>query len=193
MRRVSAVLIVLTVIAVSTIVTAAAQNPQRFSDVPADHYAYEAVEWAATTGITSGCTATTFCPDDPLTRGHVVTFLYRALAPELAASGIGHDTTPVVTDSVTLQPGYYTVRVEVARAPGFDWDTEEVRDFYAWFGSKTDGWVVLDDSGDWVLTAFLDVRIDNASDYWLTLELDDEFVWWAEVHERPLPEGVSFG
>ena len=196
MRRASAVLIVVTVLAASTIATAAAQNPQRFSDVPADHYAHEAVEWAATTGITGGCTTTTFCPDDPLTRAHVVTFLHRALAPELAASGIGHDTDPVVTDSVTLKPGYYTVRVQVARAPGFDWDNEnDLRDFYAWFGSKAGGWDVLYAPDlDWLpYTEFFDARIDKTGDYWLTLELDDEFVWWADIYERPLPEGVSFG
>ena len=50
-------------------------NP--FSDVPAGKYYTNAVLWALQTGITKGRTSTTFGPEDPCTRGHVVTFLYR--------------------------------------------------------------------------------------------------------------------
>lgn len=41
------------------------------------------IEWLAATGITRGCNPPTndrFCPDDPITRGQMATFLYRALA-----------------------------------------------------------------------------------------------------------------
>jgi hypothetical protein len=51
-------------------------NP--FSDVPAGKYFTTAVLWALENNITKGRTATTFGPDDACTRGHVVTFLYRA-------------------------------------------------------------------------------------------------------------------
>ncbi|MDO4619353.1 MAG: S-layer homology domain-containing protein [Lachnospiraceae bacterium] len=48
-----------------------------FDDV--DQYAFYslAVNWAATHGITSGTSATTFSPDAPCTRAQIVTFLYR--------------------------------------------------------------------------------------------------------------------
>ena len=52
-------------------------NP--FTDVSADSYYYEAVLWAAGTGVTSGTSETTFSPNDPCTRGQIVTFLYRQL------------------------------------------------------------------------------------------------------------------
>ena len=51
-------------------------NP--FSDVPTGKYYTNAVLWALKNNITQGRTATTFGPDDACTRGHVVTFLYRA-------------------------------------------------------------------------------------------------------------------
>ena len=197
MRRISAVLIVVAVIAAATFATAAAQSEQRFDDVPTDHYAHDAINWMADQGITGGCgDGTIFCPDTPLNRAHISAFLYRALAPAMEASGLGDDDDPVVTNSVRLEPGYYTVGVEVARAPGFDWTSEnDLRDFYAWFGSKTGGWDVLDAADfDWLpAIEFLDVRIDKTEDYWLSLDIDNEFVWWATVYERPLPEGVSFG
>ena len=52
-------------------------NP--FTDVSADSYYYEAVLWAAGAGITAGTSETTFSPNDPCTRGQIVTFLYRQL------------------------------------------------------------------------------------------------------------------
>ena len=53
-------------------------NP--FADVPAGKYYTTAILWALENNITKGRTATTFGPDDACTRGHVVTFLYRAYA-----------------------------------------------------------------------------------------------------------------
>ena len=53
-------------------------NP--FTDVPNGKYYTTAILWALENDITKGRTATTFGPDDACTRGHVVTFLYRAYA-----------------------------------------------------------------------------------------------------------------
>ena len=50
-------------------------NP--FIDVKEGAFCYEAVLWAVESGITYGTTATTFCPDEPCTRGQAVTFLWR--------------------------------------------------------------------------------------------------------------------
>ena len=51
-----------------------------FADVAADAYYADAVAWAASEGITSGTTATTFSPNSNCTRAQIVTFLYRDLA-----------------------------------------------------------------------------------------------------------------
>lgn len=57
---------------------AAQNNP--FKDVAQGAYYYKAVLWAVEKGITQGTSSTTFSPDAPCTRGHVVTFLHRANA-----------------------------------------------------------------------------------------------------------------
>ena len=50
-------------------------NP--FTDVKEGSFCYEAVLWAAEQGITTGKTATTFCPGETCNRGQIVTFLWR--------------------------------------------------------------------------------------------------------------------
>ena len=53
-------------------------NEFQFADVadPAKYY-YDPVYWAYSRGITTGTSPTTFSPDDKVTRGAIVTFLYR--------------------------------------------------------------------------------------------------------------------
>ena len=51
---------------------------QRFTDVSAGSYFYDAVYWAVGRGITNGMTATTFGPNLTCTRAQAVTFLWRA-------------------------------------------------------------------------------------------------------------------
>ena len=57
--------------------TAGSSSP--FRDVPAGQYYTDAVLWAVnhTPQITNGTGADTFSPDNPCTRGQIVTFLYR--------------------------------------------------------------------------------------------------------------------
>ena len=43
-------------------------STQRFTDVPPGYWAYNWINQLAAEGITGGCTATTFCPDNPVTR-----------------------------------------------------------------------------------------------------------------------------
>ena len=57
-----------------------AEGTMPFTDVPADAYYAKAVAWAYANDITAGKSATKFGPDDPCTRGQIVTFLYNALA-----------------------------------------------------------------------------------------------------------------
>ena len=48
-----------------------------FDDVPPEHWAHEAIGWAATYGITSGVGQNRFAPDGTVTRAQIVTFLHR--------------------------------------------------------------------------------------------------------------------
>ena len=57
-----------------------------FVDVSPSRYYYKAVLWAYENGITAGIDATHFKPDDTVTRGQFVTFLWRA-AGKPAGSG----------------------------------------------------------------------------------------------------------
>jgi hypothetical protein len=51
----------------------------RFNDVPVDHPFCGFIERLADDGITGGCTATDFCPDDPVTRSQMAVFIEAAL------------------------------------------------------------------------------------------------------------------
>lgn len=55
----------------------AAEETNPFTDVSADAYYAQAVQWAAEQGITTGTSETTFSPKAPCTRAQMVTFLYR--------------------------------------------------------------------------------------------------------------------
>jgi hypothetical protein len=56
--------------------------PSGFRDVPPGHLFEGDITWLASTGTTKGCNPPAndlFCPDDPVTRGQMATFLVRAL------------------------------------------------------------------------------------------------------------------
>ena len=53
-------------------------NP--FDDVVEGQYYTDAVLWAVKNQITTGKSENAFAPDDPCTRGQIVTFLYRDIA-----------------------------------------------------------------------------------------------------------------
>jgi hypothetical protein len=50
-----------------------------FSDVPTNHPFFQFVEALSASGITAGCGAAIYCPDEPLTRGQMAVFLAKAL------------------------------------------------------------------------------------------------------------------
>lgn len=72
-----------------------------FSDVFESDYYAEAVEWAKESGVTSGTSATTFSPDNTVTRAEAVTFLWRAAGSPAPASTV----SPFV--DVTDNNAYY--------------------------------------------------------------------------------------
>lgn len=57
----------------------AATEITEFVDVNETAYYYDAVQWAAQSGVTSGTGTNTFSPEANCTRAQIVTFLYRAL------------------------------------------------------------------------------------------------------------------
>ena len=53
-------------------------EPLPFADVPEGHWAYEAIRYVWENGLMAGTSAAAFGPDDSLTRGQLVTILWRA-------------------------------------------------------------------------------------------------------------------
>ena len=82
-----------------------------FTDVAEESYYYDAVNWAAANGITSGISATTFGPDNACTRAQMATFLWRAAgSPE--PKGNSNPFTDVTADA------YYAKAVQWAVEQG---------------------------------------------------------------------------
>ena len=79
-RRASrlAVGVVAAAVALTAAAVALAQGIGQFRDVPDNHYARDAVEWAVQNNITYGCRdGNYFCPERTVNRSESVTFLYR--------------------------------------------------------------------------------------------------------------------
>ncbi|MCG6963696.1 MAG: S8 family serine peptidase, partial [Acidobacteria bacterium] len=57
-----------------------------FTDVPSDYWSYKFIETIFHNEVTSGCTADTFCPEDPVSRWQMAVFL--------AASEVGKTAVP---------------------------------------------------------------------------------------------------
>ena len=75
-RAAAAAAALLVAAAVVAVAPAAAQS-HRFPDVAPDHYAFEAVEWAAQVAVTAGYVDGTFKPEQPLIKRHAVVFMER--------------------------------------------------------------------------------------------------------------------
>lgn len=81
-----------------------------FADLDKSAYYYDAVLWAVEQGITTGTSATTFSPNDTVTRGQTVTFLYR-FAGQPAVSGSSSFADVNSSD-------YYAAAVQWAKEQG---------------------------------------------------------------------------
>ncbi len=86
--RVGVAAAVVVVVSVSAVVA----QSGRFADVPPDHSAFEAVEWAAGVGLTHGKADGTFGVDDPLSKRHAVIFMERFYDTVLKADQSGDFT-----------------------------------------------------------------------------------------------------
>lgn len=76
-RKVIAAILAIAIIASVAIVPASASGSFPFTDGKPSSWYYSAVKWAYEKGITVGTTATTFSPNQHVTRGQALTFLYR--------------------------------------------------------------------------------------------------------------------
>ena len=184
--------------------TAVAQS-QRFPDVPPDHYAFEAVEWAAEVGVTTGYTDGTFKPERPLSKRHAVVFMERYYDEILQAEesenftrgdmmvllkaindGTIRDGTDTGTDTTSALPGE-GVSVNMARA---DWQSgyfqaQVYKQMLEELGydvsepSETE----LGPSGAYLAMAWGDV------DFWANSWYPGHDSWWA----LELPDGSMVG
>ena len=99
-KRFGALLLAL-ILALSLSVTAyAAVEDTGFSDVAADAWYADAVTYVRDNGLMSGTSDTTFTPGGTMTRGMLVTTLYRmAGQPDLSDENLGYPFADVVADS----------------------------------------------------------------------------------------------
>ena len=77
MRKRILIIVAAVVVVLTAAGTVAAQSTQRFPDVPLEHEAYEAIEWAADVELTLGYDDGTFKPEQPLSKQHAVVFMER--------------------------------------------------------------------------------------------------------------------
>jgi len=69
-----------------------------FSDVPTNKWYAKAVQWAAANGVTSGTTATTFSPDQKITRAQALTMLWHVMGEPLVSKGKENEVAQTFTD-----------------------------------------------------------------------------------------------
>ncbi|MBQ5437626.1 MAG: S-layer homology domain-containing protein [Firmicutes bacterium] len=108
MKRLSALMLALTMVLSSVVFSAASDLP--FTDVKESDYYYDAVDWAfnTTPQVTDGTSATTFSPNRTCTRGQVVTFLWRA-AGEPEPSSTENPFTDVKESDYFFKPVLWAV------------------------------------------------------------------------------------
>ena len=71
---------VVAILALLTAFAGGAVATHRFSDVPTSAFYHAHVSWLADNGITTGCAAGKYCPNDPVTRGQMAAFLHRLVS-----------------------------------------------------------------------------------------------------------------
>lgn len=109
------ILLVVGIVALLSIPTMALAGSV-FDDVEDGSTHAPGIEYVAEAGITQGCTATEYCPGDPLTRAQMATFLFRSSgndpdtdpsvnAAELAGNGPSAYTTTVFAEPLDANAG----------------------------------------------------------------------------------------
>ena len=106
-------------LALALVLPATALASHVFTDVPTSMSGHAAIEAVADARITVGCTPTTYCPTDPVTREQMAIFLQRALprivgAQDLIASQV--TDTEAMHNSVVLRIGGTTGGTQFVKA-----------------------------------------------------------------------------
>ena len=92
-KRMSAILMALVLVFSLSVTAFAAVEDTGYADVAADAWYAEAVEYVRDNGLMSGTSATTFAPNDTMTRSMLATTLYReAGSPAVSGSDAFTDT-----------------------------------------------------------------------------------------------------
>jgi hypothetical protein len=80
-----------------------------FTDVPNSNTFHGNISALAEAGITSGCSPTTFCPAEPVTRGQMAAFLQRGLTRvargDVPPTAVGTTTQAPLGSPVSITPG----------------------------------------------------------------------------------------
>lgn len=77
------------------------QTTPFFSDVPASHPQFKYIQKMKELGITAGCTLTTYCPSDPVTRGQMAVFLIRGRLGVTQPTQFSYNASPYFLDVPT--------------------------------------------------------------------------------------------
>lgn len=115
-------------IVATAVVTAALTVPtavyasHRFSDVPTNHPHHDSISWLAEQGVTTGCEGDRFCPEDPVTRAQMATFMRRlATDPTVNAATLDGATVADIVQRVTTDiESRITLETRTRTAPASD-------------------------------------------------------------------------
>jgi hypothetical protein len=117
--------IVLTAAITATFAVAAMAAATTFVDVRAGDTHEDGIDFMLESGVTVGCAANAYCPDDPVTRAQMATFMHRlsgtadGIDPSVDAATLGGLTAQQIQDGVEpdgggLDTAIYTARVSVS-------------------------------------------------------------------------------
>ncbi len=81
-----------------------------FTDVTAAHPFFKFIQKMKQLGITSGCTASAYCPNDPVTRGQMAVFIVRARLGLTSGQTVPAGIAPYFTDVAGTHPFFSFVQ-----------------------------------------------------------------------------------
>ena len=119
----------------------------QFSDVDANAYYYDAVQWAVQQGITSGTSETTFSPDQKCTCGQTISLLWRS-AGSPAPKGKNNPFTDVKESAYYYQPALWAAEHGIVSGTAFHPDEPVTRGQFAAFLYRRAGSPAVESKND---------------------------------------------
>lgn len=105
LKRMGAILMALALVLSLNLTAFAAVEDTGFSDVAADAWYADAVEYVRDNGLMSGTSATTFAPDSTMTRAMLAATLYRRRAVQLSPAATALPIQPTALGMPTPSSG----------------------------------------------------------------------------------------